>query len=53
MGEVDADSISFGDGNIPCSLLVIWVVIGEVRRCDPPIHFLQHNAAVCSTTKHS
>lgn len=53
MREVDADRISLGDSNIPGSLLVIWVDIWEVGGRDPPIHFLQHNAAAYSTVKHS
>lgn len=53
MGEVDADRISLGNSNIPDSLLVIWVDIWEVGGRDPPVHFLQHNAAACSAVKHS
>lgn len=53
VGEVDADGISLGDSNIPDSLLVIGVGIWKVRRCDPPVHFLQHDAAGYSTVKHS
>lgn len=53
MGEVDADGISLGDGDIPDSLLVIGVGIWKVRRGDPPIHFLQHDTAGYSTVKRS
>lgn len=53
MGEVNADRIAFGDSNIPYFLLVIWVDLWEVWRCDPPIHFLWHNAAPYSAIEHS
>lgn len=53
VGEVDADGISLGDGDIPDSLLVIGVGIWKVRRGDPPIHFLQHDTAGYSTVKRS
>lgn len=53
MGEVNADRIAFGDSNIPYFLLVIWVDLWEVWGCDPPIHFLWHNAAPYSAIEHS
>lgn len=51
VGEVDPDGVSFGNADIPGSLLVVGVHVWEVRGRDPPIHFLQLDVAAHSMAK--